>query len=558
MAEAPTGGSDRGGDGSVEADVERGGYRQELKRTLGSFQVFAISFAFISVAVGVFGTYDEVLRTAGPVGIWLWLIAAVGQTLVALVVAQFAARIPLSGSSYQWASRLADTRIGWWFGWLTFCYLAIAVLAIDNALASQAFMPLVGIAENEDTARVITLAVLIVQAVVAIASTRLVSWINSAAVGLEVALVVVVAIARFVAVAVTGDGSTANLTSRGIAAHAPDYFAVGGGLMLAMIMGLANLVGFDSAANLAEEAKDPHRSVPRAIVGSVVAAGILGMLFLIALTVSIEDVPRISADGSPVAAIMRENLGPAAEKVLLVAISFAFFGAGIVVMVSCSRLVYAMSRDARFPAHRVMRRVNPRTQTPIPATLLILALGFVLMVALPGAALLELITASTILPAIIYGATIVLYLAVRGRLGRRPGAFDLGRLELPVAICALVWTLLALFVLVTPREALVPVVIVAGLLLLGGLFSSACWCSTAGRWTPNPARTSSARAAEERSRPEPGSCPDTTKRRVTGPSVTRRSGLLPPDGARLARQDVRTAGRSRLGRCSSACRGLCA
>ncbi|WKD31744.1 APC family permease [Streptomyces xanthophaeus] len=432
--------------------------------------MFAIPFAFISVAVGVFGTYDEVLRTAGPVGIWLWMIAAVGQTLVALVVAQFAARIPLSGSSYQWASRLAGPRTGWWFGWLTFCYLAIAVLAIDNAPASQAFMPLVGIAENEDTARLITLAVLLVQAVVAIASTRLVSWINSVAVGLKVALVVVVGIALLIAVAVAGDGSAANLTSRGVAAHTPGYFAVGGGLMLAMIMGLATLVGFDSAANLAEEAKDPHRSVPRAIVGSVVAAGILGMLFLIALTVAIEDVPRISADGSPVAAIMRENLGPAAEKVLLVAISFAFFGAGIVVMVSCSRLVFAMSRDARFPAHQVMRRVNPRTQTPVPATRLILALGFVLMVALPGAALLELITASTILPAVIYGATIVLYLAVRGRLGRQEGFFDLGRLELSVALCALVWTLLALFVLVTPREALVPVVVVAGLLLLGGLF----------------------------------------------------------------------------------------
>jgi amino acid transporter len=60
--------------------------------------VFAISFAFISVVVGVFATYGELLVTAGPVGIWLWVIAAVGQTLVALVVAQFAARIALSGS----------------------------------------------------------------------------------------------------------------------------------------------------------------------------------------------------------------------------------------------------------------------------------------------------------------------------------------------------------------------------------------------------------------------------------------------------------------------------
>ncbi|MET9605961.1 amino acid permease [Streptomyces sp. NPDC006512] len=460
----PTRGGPDGG------SAEAGGYRQELKRTLGSFQVFAISFAFISVAVGIFATFDEVLLTAGPVGIWLWLVAAAGQILVALVVAQFAARIPLSGSSYQWASRLGSPKVGWWFGWLTFCYLAVAVVAMDNALASQAFMPLAGMGADEGTARVITLVVLVVQALIAIASTRLVSWINSAAVGLEVVLVVVVAIALVVAVVVTGDGSAANLTSRGTTEGSRDYFAVGGGLMLAMIMGLATLVGFDSAANLAEEAKDPHRSVPRAIVGSVVAAGVLGMLFLITLTVAIEDIPRITHEASPVAAIMHDRLGTVAEHVLLVAITFAFFGAGIVVMVSCSRLVYAMSRDSRFPAHQVMRRVSPRTHTPVPATLLILALGAVLMVALPGSALLELITASTILPALIYGATIVLYLTVRGRLGRQKGAFDLGRFELPVALCALAWTLVALFVLVAPDEALTSVVIVAGLLVLGALF----------------------------------------------------------------------------------------
>ncbi|MFD7078890.1 APC family permease [Streptomyces sp. NPDC059918] len=455
------------GDGTPDRSS---GYRQELKRTLRPFQVFAISFAFISVAVGIFATYDDVLMTAGPVGIWLWLIAAVGQTLVALVVAQFAGRIALSGSSYQWASRLGTPRVGWWFGWLTFCYLSIAVVAIDNALASQAFMPLVGMDPDEGTARVITLVVLGVQAVIAIASTRLVGWINSAAVGLEVALVIVVSIALVVAVAVTGEGSTGNLASRGVTEGATDYFGVGGGLMLAMIMGLATLVGFDSAANLAEEAQDPYRSVPRAIVGSVVAAGVLGMAFLIALTLAIEDVPRISHEASPVAAIMHDRLGTVAERVLLTAITFAFFGAGVVVMVSCSRLVYAMARDSRFPLHRLMRRVDPRTRTPVPATLLILAVGLVLMAALPGAALLELITASTILPALIYGATIVLYLAVRGRLDRRAGSFDLGRKELPVAVGALVWTLLALFVLVAPAPARTSVVIVAGLLLLGGLF----------------------------------------------------------------------------------------
>lgn len=82
----------------------------------------------------------------------------------------------------------------------------------------------------------------------------------------------------------------------------------------------------------------------------------------------------------------------------------------------------------------------------------------------------KLITGSTILPAIIYGATIILYLVVRRRLGRQEGAFHLGRFELPVTICALVWSVASLFVLVAPEEALVPALIVVGLLLAGGLF----------------------------------------------------------------------------------------
>ncbi len=453
-----------------EVDSEHlGGYKPELKRTLGSFQMFAISFAFISVAVGVFATYGLVLQKGGPVAIWLWLLAALGQVLVALVYAQFAARIPLSGSSYQWGSRLANPKIGFVFGWLTVCYLAIAVVAADNALAKTAFMPLFDMQPNERTARLITLAVLLIQVVLVVVSTRLASLINSSAVAIELGIIVSLAIALFVSVALTGHGSEGNLLSRGVAAKS-DYFAVGGGLMTAMILGLATLVGFDSAANLAEEAKDPYRSVPRAIVGSVVAAGVLGLVFLIALTIAIRSIPQITDSDSPVAAIIRDHFGSGTERIFLVAITLAFFGAGTAVMTACSRLVFAMSRDSRFPAHRLMRRVNPRTHTPVPATLLIFVVGVVLMVGLPGSALLKLIVASSILPTIIYGGTIVLYLVVRKRLARREGAFNLGRFELPVAISALLWVVCALIVLAVPGEALVPDLIVVGLVVAGGLF----------------------------------------------------------------------------------------
>ncbi len=66
-------------------------------------------------------------------------------------------------------------------------------------------------------------------------------------------------------------------------------------------------------------------------------------------------------------------------------------------------------------------------------------IGVVLMVALPGDALIELLVGGTVLPAIIYGGIVILYLVVRKRLEVREGGFSLGRFEVPVAVVALIW-----------------------------------------------------------------------------------------------------------------------
>lgn len=442
----------------------------QLKRTLGGFQVFAISFAFISVAVGVFATYGELLQTAGPVGIWLFILVAIGQTLVALVVAQFAARIALSGSSYQWASRLANPKVGWFFGWLSFWYLSISVVTMANAMASQALMPLLGLDADEEVARILTIVILVVQAALVIASTRLLGMITSAAVGVELGIIAALVIALLLVMGVTGSGDIGNLGSRGASIGDPNYFAIGGGLMAGALMGLTTLVGFDSAANLAEEAKNPFRNVPRAIVGSVIAASVTGLIFLIVLTLAIKDVDTISADPSPVAAIIASQLGPVWERILIGGIAFAFFGAGMVVMAACSRQVFAMARDRRFPAGRLMSRVNPRTRTPIAATVLIVVIGVVLMVALPGDALNQLLVGGTVLPALMYGGIVVLYLVVRKKLEHKEGGFNLGRFELPVTIAALAWVGLALFVLITPPGSLIPSLVVLALILSGVIY----------------------------------------------------------------------------------------
>jgi amino acid transporter len=141
-----------------------------------------------------------------------------------------------------------------------------------------------------------------------------------------------------------------------------------------------------------------------------------------------------------------------------------------VTVATCSRMVFAMSRDERFPAHQLMRRVSPRTQTPIPATLLPVGVAVLLMAALPGDALLEMLTVGGLIGAVLYGAIIVLYLAVRKGLGHQEDAFDLGRFEMPVAIAALVWSVFVVFVLVSPPEALTAVLMSLGVVLGGGVY----------------------------------------------------------------------------------------
>jgi amino acid transporter len=453
-------------DETADEFCEDCGYEPELKRSLNGFQMFAISFASVSVVIGIFGTYDDVLRDSGPVGIWLFPVVGVGQLLVAMIYAQFGARIALSGSSYQWASRLANPKIGWAFGWLAVLSAITGPVTIDNALANMCLMPLFDMTPSEHTARVITVVLLLSQAALAIAATRIVGWVNSLSVVVELGILFVLGIALTVALVVSGNGSTGNLFSRGITEGAPHYFAIGGGLAAALIMGLSTLTGFDSAANMAEEAKDPFRSVPRAIIGSVSVAAVFGFLLVIVLTISIKDMPRISASASPVADIMAERFGPGLQRPLLAAIAIAFFGAALIGMVSTSRYIFSMSRDRRFPGHQVMGRVNARTKTPIPATLLVLTVGVLLMIAMPGGALLQLIETGAIFTVVPYMMTVILYMGVRRKLDHRPGGFDLGRAEWPVAIGALVWLIAALIVVIA-TSTLVPILIVIGLLIPG-------------------------------------------------------------------------------------------
>src|SRR6266699_969678 len=117
-----------------EEVFHRFGYRQEFRRELKRFASFAVVFSFISISTGIFTLYGSVLNWGGPLGVWTWPIVVLGQGLVALVLAALAARIPLAGYCYQWASRLATPMVGWLLGWVSFTFLLVAIVSVDYSL----------------------------------------------------------------------------------------------------------------------------------------------------------------------------------------------------------------------------------------------------------------------------------------------------------------------------------------------------------------------------------------------------------------------------------------
>jgi amino acid transporter len=114
-------------EGRADQDLlSKFGYKQELRRTLGLFSIFAISFSVISVTTGIFTNFAFAVGEFGPAAIWLWPVAAVAAMLLAFVLAELGSRIPLAGYSYQWGGRLVGPGYGWFVGFNLLCAFTLA------------------------------------------------------------------------------------------------------------------------------------------------------------------------------------------------------------------------------------------------------------------------------------------------------------------------------------------------------------------------------------------------------------------------------------------------
>src|SRR3989441_8457014 len=124
------------------ADLEKFGYKQELKRELGTFSSFAVAFSYISPSTGIFTLYFLGLAALGGLLFWTWPIVALGQMFVALNFAELSSHFPVAGSVFQWTKYLSGRSYAWFTGWIYLFAGVITVAAVCATLPLSLIGPL--------------------------------------------------------------------------------------------------------------------------------------------------------------------------------------------------------------------------------------------------------------------------------------------------------------------------------------------------------------------------------------------------------------------------------
>ncbi len=426
-------------------DLRAFGYTPQLRRSLGAFSSFAVAFSLISVFTGVFANFGHGLRQVGGAVVWSWLAVLGGQFLLVLVIAELSTRIPLSGYGYQWSSRLVNPHYGFTVGWLLTLQFVTGFPGVCATLAAQLGSWLGGTWAEPRAFTALSLAVIAVVTLVQLRGIRFAALVNNAGVWTELVGVAALSLV-LIAFALLRDGSPALLVdSRNAATGHPAGL---GAWALSLLLGTWCLTGFEAAADLAEETRQPRRIVPRAMLLSLLGAGIAGFLLLAGAVGCLRDLPAAQAADNPWLWLLHRTLGPAWTTVVLVVVGVSIFACALASMAATSRLLFALGRDRMLPASGWLAYVAPGSRTPRNAILLLWAASSVVIVVLPT---LEVITQiSAVAGYLGYAGILVAALRAPPATGGDRGTFSLGRFRGVLAAAALVWVLGVVAALTVP------------------------------------------------------------------------------------------------------------
>lgn len=342
----------------------------ELKRSMGRSALLYFSVGSI-IGSGIFVILGVAIPKAGPAVLLSFGLAALAALMSALSYAELASTIPASGSSYSYAYVTMGELVAWAVGWMLMLEYGVSVAAVavgwgeylNSFLGSFGVTIPAALSSPPEAGGVFNLPAVIVVMACALLLIRGAS--ESARVNAFMVLLKIGILVFFSAVAFTAfDGS--NLTPflplglLGVTAAAGQVFF--------------SYIGFDAASTAGEEAKDPRRDLPFAIIGSLV---IVTALYLVVTLAALGAAGWQWSEGSSseavLASIANEAVGGTwAGNIIAVGAIISIFSVVLVTLYGQTRILFAMGRDGMLP--KIFTRVSSRTQTPVANTIIVAVL----------------------------------------------------------------------------------------------------------------------------------------------------------------------------------------
>lgn len=236
-----------------------------------------------------------------------------------------------------------------------------------------------------------------------------------------------------------------------------DNYVLGGLLVALGFIGFG-LAGFESVCSMAEEIEQPEKNLPKAIVGALLAIGVVVSYCALALILATPDFGAIVSGAivDPAAFTIQAAFGERITQVFFILVIIGFAASMMMAQTSISRVIWAFSRDKILPGSQFLSKLSKKHGTPDRAitTVGILAM-LVTLLAFSERVYATLISSATT------SFFITMGFAVFGLLSRliikkwQPGAFNLASMTVPVVLGAACWIVFEIANSAWPREVAV-------------------------------------------------------------------------------------------------------
>ncbi len=329
---------------------------------LGLFGVIMPGVAQIAPAFNLFFTTGVMVALAGASAPLIFLISMVGMVATASSLAQFASVYPSAGSFITYITKAIGTRVAVAIGVITILGYIIAFGGIYIFVGSYIVQNVFGDPQIWGITQLTTIVygALVVAPVI---------------VGLKFGVRITVALYVFEVVLLLAMSLTILFRGGASGLSATPFTWPGGhssDVLLAFSLAVLAFGGFEAAAPLAEETRNPRRSVPIAVIGAVLISGVIYVLGSYALVTAfgVGHAGALAADGNPfhtAAKAFIPFVAPLITWIFLSSVTSSYVAANT----QTSRVIFAGARGGLWSA--ALASVNPKFRTPAVAAIAFVA-----------------------------------------------------------------------------------------------------------------------------------------------------------------------------------------